>query len=1009
MNGGSAHSSDGQGRRWLSSCSSISGKLWRCPPVFSADSSVLFCSCSRVIKAVSVATGEQLCALRGHTEDVTAMAVHSDQLLSCSLDGTLRVWCMDGNSRTRWKCSRTVKLRRPLVSVMISGEGSDACAVLLGRSSAPLAEGGAVSAVQSQPQAQSDQHQKGRKSKRAGSKPQSKASDAVSAAKRPRKDEPGGGDVDPKSDKNKSKKEKRKKSRTVKSIAVLEAAAASSHPPVHPASEIVEVAWKLLLVKLGGDDDNERVFSSAVCKGKHPLMAAFGVGKLQFAAVPRGPSLVVVGTAVGGPAMGKLWEPNFRALGLSDRKSRKITAVAGCLATGAVATGHEDGTITLWFGLGQAADQVLTLRRSGVDDASDQMVTVATHHWHAHAVECLSFSPDGKFLLSGGEEAVMVQWNLVKGTQSFMARLGGPLSRLSPSPSGVHVALSTKDNCVRLIKLYKFEEQWQLRGLSLTPTFDVANYAKLVRVQLDASSGHLVLNGHPGHLQFYDLDSDLIRQTIEVAAYNRVSRLEYERMSPPIVSGACFSPDGQRMATVDTRVYNKQGARSELSDKGVEGGRELKFWHRNAATRDMVVDTIANDPHDSAIVSILYHPKRNEVVTLASAGDFKVWELKRRLGAVPVPVSRKQGSGATHRNQHQLVQPTETWASVLSVCFRAGVPAYGAALSGDGSILAVSYRGVVALWSARSATLLATLVPPIPTALLSELHFPANGTMLVAAGPGLAVAWDLLSLQILWSFEGDACCSSIITETMLESTRITGPAAGDGDIAICFQLEGDASVVLLLSSRSRSPEPLCAWRLDSGVPSSLTFSKDGIVALMHKGEMLLLSCEDSPEDTEGEDPAAGKDGIGILHSSKRALATVPSLPVGPVAASTSRAVRDASPPLGFRGVRPLPGRMGASVADDSSIFLNVASQQFESFVAERLAPPQHPSSLSSHAALERPQSHPTARLNDPLGAAVMEPISSISPKPGFGIDQGLLNILQSAAVSRKPARSTGRS
>ena len=33
----------------------------------------------------------------------------------------------------------------------------------------------------------------------------------------------------------------------------------------------------------------------------------------------------------------------------------------------------------------------------------------STVHWHAHAVGALCFSADGRFLLSGGQEAVLVR------------------------------------------------------------------------------------------------------------------------------------------------------------------------------------------------------------------------------------------------------------------------------------------------------------------------------------------------------------------------------------------------------------------------------------------------------------------------------------------------------------------------------------------------------------------------------------------------------------------------
>ena len=41
-------------------------------------------------------------------------------------------------------------------------------------------------------------------------------------------------------------------------------------------------------------------------------------------------------------------------------------------------------------------------------EAAENLVC-STMHWHAHAVGALCFSPDGNFLLSGGQEAVLVR------------------------------------------------------------------------------------------------------------------------------------------------------------------------------------------------------------------------------------------------------------------------------------------------------------------------------------------------------------------------------------------------------------------------------------------------------------------------------------------------------------------------------------------------------------------------------------------------------------------------
>lgn len=47
----------------------------------------------------------------------------------------------------------------------------------------------------------------------------------------------------------------------------------------------------------------------------------------------------------------------------------------------------------------------------------------STHHWHAHTVRSITFTPTQ--MRTGGEEGVLVSWGLKTGTKEFMARLGG--------------------------------------------------------------------------------------------------------------------------------------------------------------------------------------------------------------------------------------------------------------------------------------------------------------------------------------------------------------------------------------------------------------------------------------------------------------------------------------------------------------------------------------------------------------------------------------------------------
>ncbi len=70
-----------------------------------------------------------------------------------------------------------------------------------------------------------------------------------------------------------------------------------------------------------------------------------------------------------------------------------------------VAGGDVSGRIMVWYDFARAMPQ--SGREAAPVDAGSLACT--TVHWHAHAVGCLTYSLDGKFLVSGGLEAVLVR------------------------------------------------------------------------------------------------------------------------------------------------------------------------------------------------------------------------------------------------------------------------------------------------------------------------------------------------------------------------------------------------------------------------------------------------------------------------------------------------------------------------------------------------------------------------------------------------------------------------
>jgi len=93
------------------------------------------------------------------------------------------------------------------------------------------------------------------------------------------------------------------------------------------------------------------------------------------------------------------------------------------------ATGDDKGSIRLWYCL----NDNLAVSARGVEKRTQ----TASFHWHAHAVSSVTFTPNGAYLLSGGEEAVLVIWQLHTGKKEFVPRVGAPISTVSISRSRI--------------------------------------------------------------------------------------------------------------------------------------------------------------------------------------------------------------------------------------------------------------------------------------------------------------------------------------------------------------------------------------------------------------------------------------------------------------------------------------------------------------------------------------------------------------------------------------------
>uniref|UniRef100_A0AAY4EFX1 WD repeat-containing protein 75 second beta-propeller domain-containing protein n=1 Tax=Denticeps clupeoides TaxID=299321 RepID=A0AAY4EFX1_9TELE len=388
----------------------------------------------------------------------------------------------------------------------------------------------------------------------------------------------------------------------------------------------------------------------------------------------------------------------FKLIYKSTKKGAKntFTCVSCHPKDDCVATGHEDGKIRLWRNFNQKKEYTYT-----------------TLHWHHSVVNTLCFTPEGTTLLSGGIESVLVQWQYDRNSKYILPRLGGSITHISVSADGSLFTTSHSDNKITVIQS-NLKVSAVIQGL-------VKGEAVHTDLVIDPRSKALVLNGKPGHLQFYSLQRDKQLYNLDIVQQEYIYQ---EGLDQYEVVKAAFDAHGSCLATVEERG-------KKLSDTEIT----LKFWDYNETAQSFVLNTTVMTPHDNRITSMCFFPtaETTMVVTTARDGCFKAWLLGQESD------TEKQGTDGPSWScdfvgRYHDLQPT-------NCCF-----------SADGSLLAVSFQEVITIWNPETWELLTTLCQPPGN--IKDLCFgrlSCSRYLLATTTKNMLCCWNLLTCSLEWS------------------------------------------------------------------------------------------------------------------------------------------------------------------------------------------------------------------------------------------------------------------
>ncbi|KAI9189118.1 NET1-associated nuclear protein 1 [Blastocladiella emersonii ATCC 22665] len=519
--------------------------------------------------------------------------------------------------------------------------------------------------------------------------------------------------------------------------------------------------------------------------------------------------------------------------------NKKMTCVAVHPTDNCVAAGDESGRIKLWHVL-------------GLSDEEAKNPLVQTFHWHARCVNHITFTLDGRQLLSGGDEARLVVWQLETSQKDFSKGLGAEILSISVSPDMMRFAVATLDNSIRFVDTPSFTVQQSVVGLkstAITATLNTAGsqqqlqlqqqqqpgaasaadvvslqppeledpFTKLAAAgQLDDTSlralltieprnGHIALEGTPGTVQFYNLHADCHVLDLAVVPYNYIPG---EGVVTPKVTHLAFDPTGTWMATFDER----RGSTCTL-----------RIWLFKTAEQRYELNTrIDSLPR---IHSLAFRPTTTGDAMLATTqdgGQFSVWEMIKVAAA---PGNPKVRVGA----------PRPVWRCRSSGYYR-GLTPRSAAWSADGSILAVAFGVQITLWDPASLVLAGVLTADH---LVTAVRLGSATCPYIVGLDAMHVSvWNLLTLEPAWSYAAPTLRAFAVCPKRDHLAIVTAAPSAGGSPASPVEDAEDAA--------SRPTSRLTLFNLVSPVPVSIQDIADDVLAVT----FTTTAANAAPEDTQ---------------------------------------------------------------------------------------------------------------------------------------------------------------
>ena len=271
-------------------------------------------------------------------------------------------------------------------------------------------------------------------------------------------------------------------------------------------------------------------------------------------------------------------------------------------------------------------------------------------HWHRGPVNTVKWSRDMNYLISGGEETVLVIWQLDTNQQQFLPNLTTPIMNLSVSQLGSSYSIRLADNSVMVIQIADLLPSTNIAGLAVNGhrSFPATMHPKHQNHLISAgtiqasSRDSRSIDSTATILQAYDISSN-VQMHRQALARNIVTTINVSakggKIAEPDIKFLCITHDGNWLVTLDQwsppdvdldPLYPASVRNGRLKHRKTETYLRFWLWNQNAQAWEMV--TRVNDPHEDAeVLDMVVSPTLLEVATASSDGSLHFWSPRSRV------------------------------------------------------------------------------------------------------------------------------------------------------------------------------------------------------------------------------------------------------------------------------------------------------------------------------------------------------------------------------------------